>query len=149
MTESIKSEQKVNKAPKNVYRYEGKAIAKAGRELLSKSQEIVSKMSRLYKYQTGTGLLNSSCQFIYCIYDALDYVGFDDEKEKKIQRCLEYLRKTVIMVRIIKDLNQISTDVFENIVLQLVNLKTQLINWLNFVNKNKKAEEKTNDTVNK
>ena len=44
MTESIKLEQKVNKAPKNVYKYEGKAIAKAGRELLGKSQEIVSKI---------------------------------------------------------------------------------------------------------
>ena len=152
MTDTKKSEQqKVDKAPKHVYKYESKPIAKSGRECLYTCQEIVAKTSRLYKYQIGTGLINTASQLVYAIYDALDYVGFNEDKVKKINIVLECLRRLVIIIRVMKDLNQISQDMFEKSILQLVSMKTQILNWLNFVNeKIKEASEKDKDeTTNK
>jgi len=147
MTTSKKSnKEKTNKAPQHLYKYETKSIAIAGRQCLYDCQSIVSKISRLYKYQIGMGLVNTAAQLVYSIYDALDYVGFNEEKIRKIKICLEQLRKLIIIIRVTKDLNQITLDSFEKIVIELVSIKTQLLNWINYTKQ--KMEESQKETSN-
>ena len=157
MIDNVKSEQKVKNTPKkikNIYNFEIKPIAKTCRECLAYSQEITAKMSKHYKYQSGTGLLNTTMQLTYTVYDALDCVGFTQNKIDKINICLNTLKKVVILVRLIKDVNQMTTEMFEKIILMLNSMKIQILNWLHFVenemkkleeNKEKKTDEKPSE----
>jgi hypothetical protein len=137
-----KREQKKKNTIKHVYKYETKPIAKVCRECLQACQEIAAGMSKKYRYQSGTGLTNIAMQLTYCCYDALDWPGFNEEKVKKIELCLTYLRRLVIMIRVIKDVNEVSTFMFEKVILMLVTMKTQILNWLKFIKEKIKEQEK-------
>ena len=128
----------------HVYHFEEKPIATKVRGLMCLSQEIVSKITKNYKYQIGTDILTTTSRLGYCVYDALDQMGFGKEKNDKIENILKCLRSCILVLRVAKDLNLISTDKFEQYVNAAVSLKTQTENWKHFVEEKAKTEA-TND----
>lgn len=133
----------IKKKHTQVYHFEGKPIATKVRELMCLSQEIVSKITKNYKYQIGTDILTTTSRLGYAVYDALDQMGFKEEKSGKIESILKCLRSCILVLRVAKDLNLLSTDKFEQYVNTAVSLKTQTENWKHFVEE--KAKEEAHD----
>lgn len=125
----------------NPYSYEKKPLAIKGREIMTLGQMIVAKMSKNFKYQIGQGLLNLTAEIAYSIYDALDFMGFNETKKNKVEKILSYIRKTVITTRVAKDLNLLTVEHFEKLINDLVSLKVQTQNWVHFIDEKMKEEK--------
>lgn len=138
----MQSIQEIKKPKKQVkLPYENKPLALKGRELMTLSQQIVSKMTKDYRHQLGGGFLNQVAEIGYAIYDALDEMGFTEKKLDKVRKILFFIHRAILISRVMKDLNQISTEKFEKFIIDIISINTQVKNWIHFIEEETKKNE--------
>lgn len=125
-----------NKTPeRNVFSYEKKPIARAGRDCLSLCQQIAAGMNKIYKYQLGADICRAGTSLAASIYLALDEMGYSEQKKAKINVIIRNIMTLIVLVRVARDVNQVAQVHFEAIINKIVSIKVQTENWLSFIEK--------------
>ena len=123
--------------------FEKKPIARAGREVLTLCEQIAASMSKMYKYQLGAEICHAGTDLVGAIYLALDDMGFSQKKEADIKIINEKLINLLVVVRVARDVNQVSATLYEPLISKIVSVKAQTENWLGFIQKeNESADAK-------
>lgn len=132
--ESMKPDfNKEVKKRRNVFSYETKPIAVAGRECLVLCNQIAANMSKMYKYQLGQEICKEGSDLVECIYLALDEMGYSEKKENEIEKITNKLIRLIVVIRVAKDIGQVNQFLFEKIINKIMSIKIQTENWLNFI----------------
>ena len=120
---------------------EKKPIAIAGRECLTLCNQIAAGMNKIYKYQLGAEICKCGSELVSAIYLALDDMGYSQQKADDIKIINRKIINLIVVVRVARDVNQISQGYFESIINKIVSIKIQTENWLSFI---QRENEKTN-----
>ena len=126
---------------KKVFAFEKKPIAIAGRECLTLCNQIAAGMNKIYKYQLGAEICKCGSELVSAIYLALDDMGYSQQKADDIKIINRKIINLIVVVRVARDVNQISQGYFESIINKIVSIKIQTENWLSFI---QRENEKTN-----
>lgn len=94
----------------------------------------VSKnLNKEYKYTIGENLKNNIINMLSCVAIAIN----SDNKLKYLKKCRKKIEKIRIIVRLLKDLKQISVNNFIEINEKIENISKQVTGWSNFLSKPK------------
>ena len=129
------------KKNRNAFLFEKKPIAIAGRECLTLCNQIAAGMNKIYKYQLGAEICKCGSELVSAIYLALDDMGYSQQKADDIKIINRKIINLIVVVRVARDVNQISQGYFESIINKIVSIKIQTENWLSFI---QRENEKTN-----
>ena len=129
------------KKNRKAFLFEKKPIAIAGRECLTLCNQIAAGMNKIYKYQLGAEICKCGSELVSAIYLALDDMGYSQQKADDIKIINRKIINLIVVVRVARDVNQISQGYFESIINKIVSIKIQTENWLSFI---QRENEKTN-----
>ena len=134
-----------SKKNKKAFLFERKPIAITGRECLTLCNQIAAGMNKIYKYQLGTEICKCGSELVSAIYLALDDMGYSSQKADDIKIINRKLINLSVVVRVARDVNQVSQGYFESIINKIASIKTQAENWLSFI---QRENEKQNAAEN-
>ena len=134
-----------SKKNKKAFLFERKPIAITGRECLTLCNQIAAGMNKIYKYQLGTEICKCGSELVSAIYLALDDMGYSSQKADDIKIINRKLINLIVVVRVARDVNQVSQGYFESIINKIASIKTQAENWLSFI---QRENEKQNAAEN-
>lgn len=130
------------KKNRKAFLFEKKPIAIAGRECLTLCNQIAAGMNKIYKYQLGAEICKCGSELVSAIYLALDDMGYSQQKADDIKTINRKIINLIVVVRVARDVNQVSQNYFESIINKIVSIKTQAENWLSFIQReNEKTAE--------
>ena len=98
-------------------------------------------MNKIYNYQLGAEICKCGSELVSAIYLALDDMGYSQQKADAIKIINRKIINLIVVVRVARDVNQISQGYFESIINKIVSIKIQTENWLSFI---QRENEKTN-----
>lgn len=122
-----------SKKNKKAFLFERKPIAITGRECLTLCNQIAAGMNKIYKYQLGTEICKCGSELVSAIYLALDDMGYSPQKADDIKIINRKLINLIVVVRVARDVNQVSQGYFESIINKIASIKIQAENWLSFI----------------
>jgi len=100
-------------------------VFKASYDLLLSIFHFTANFKREYKYTVGERLKNETLALIVLVYRA----NSSKEKVEVIQQAREQIELIRLLIRVLKDLKQISLQSFVRINEQIENVSKQLAGW--------------------
>jgi hypothetical protein len=105
--------------------YDELPVFKASYDLLLNVFQFTASFKREYKYTVGEKLKNETLALITLVYRA----NSSKEKVEIIQQAREQIELIRLLIRVLKDLKQISLKSFVRINEQIENVSKQLTGW--------------------
>lgn len=96
--------------------------------------DMTKHLNREYKYSTGERLKKKSIKALESII--LIYYN-KNNKIKYLEKCKKNVETIKVIIRILKDIKQISLNKFIEMNEEIENISKQITGWTNFLNKNK------------
>jgi hypothetical protein len=100
-------------------------VFKAAYDLLLNIYGFSATLTREYKYTLGEKLKNETLELLLIVYRA----NSGKEKYDIIQQAREQIELVRLLLRVLKDLNQISVNSFVRVNQQVENVSKQLTGW--------------------
>ena len=105
--------------------YDELPVFKASYDLLLEIFQFTSIFSREYKFTVGEKLKNETLELIMLVYAA----NSSKAKFDILQKTREQIERIRLLIRLLKDLKQISINSFVRINQQVENVSKQLTGW--------------------
>ncbi|MBU1369588.1 MAG: four helix bundle protein [Bacteroidetes bacterium] len=105
--------------------YENLPVFKASYDLLLNIYQFTGKFTREYKYTLGEKIKNETLLLLVLVYRA----NSSKNKVEILQNAHEQIELIRLMIRLVKDLKQISLNSFIRINQQVENVSKQLTGW--------------------
>jgi hypothetical protein len=105
--------------------YDELPVFKAAYDLLLDIFRFSATLTREYKYTLGEKLKNETLEMLMLVYRA----NSTKEKHDTIQKAREQIEMVRLLLRVLKDLNQISVNSFVRVNQQVENVSKQLTGW--------------------
>ena len=105
--------------------YSDLPVYKATYDLLLGIFQFTKDFSKEYKYTAGEKLKNETIELITLIYRA----NSRKDKQETLQSAREYIEVIRLLIRLMKDMQQISVKKFTEINIQVENVSKQLSGW--------------------
>jgi hypothetical protein len=105
--------------------YDELPVFKAAYDLLLDIYRFSSTLTREYKYTLGEKLKNETLELLMLVYRA----NSSKTKFDIIQQAREQIEVVRLLLRVLKDLNQISVNSFVRVNQQVENVSKQLTGW--------------------
>ena len=100
-------------------------VYKATYDLLLAIFQFTKNFSKEYKYTVGESLKKETIELIILIYRANSRTN----KQDTLQTAREHIEVVRLLIRLMKDMHQISVKVFTQINIQVENVSKQLTGW--------------------